>query len=60
MKKLTLLIPAKNENESLQQVLRELEIYELQIIIILEKTDLKTIESIKDFNCKINSLNLVI
>ena len=53
MKELTLLIPAKNENESLPQVLRELEIYELQIIIILEKTDLKTIESIKDFNCKI-------
>ena len=53
MKELTLLIPAKNENESLPQVLRELEIYELQIIIILEKTDLKTIESIKEFNCKI-------
>ena len=27
MKKLTLLIPAKNENESLPQVLKELEIY---------------------------------
>jgi len=53
MKELTLLIPAKNENESLPQVLEELEIYKLQIIIILEKTDLKTIESIKNFNCKI-------
>ena len=53
MKELTLLIPAKNENESLPQVLRELEIYELQIIIILEKNDLKTIESVKEFNCKI-------
>ena len=53
MKELTLLIPAKNENESLPQVLEELKIYKLQIIIILEKTDLKTIESIKEFNCKI-------
>jgi len=53
MKELTLLIPAKNEKECLPQVLQELKIYELQIIIILEKTDLKTIESVKDFNCKI-------
>ena len=53
MKELTLLIPAKNEKECLPQVLEELKIYKLQIIIILEKTDLKTIESIKDFNCKI-------
>jgi len=53
MKELTLLIPAKNEKECLPQVLEELKIYKLQIIIILEKTDLKTIESIKEFNCKI-------
>ena len=53
MKELTLLIPAKNEKECLPQVLEELKTYKLQIIIILEKTDLKTIESIKEFNCKI-------
>ena len=53
MKELTLLIPAKNEKECLPQVLEELKIYKLQIIIILEKNDLKTIESVKEFNCKI-------
>ena len=53
MEELTLLIPAKNEKECLPHVLEELKIYKLQIIIILEKNDLKTIESVKEFNCKI-------
>ena len=53
MKNLTLIIPAKNEEDSLPQVLNEIKDYECNIIIILEESDLKTINSIKNFNCKI-------
>ena len=53
MKNLTLIIPAKHEEESLPQVLNEMKDYECSIIIILEKSDIKTINSIKNFNCKI-------
>ena len=53
MKNLTLIIPAKHEEESLPQVLNEMKDYECSIIIILEKSDIKTINSIKSFNCKI-------
>ena len=53
MDNLTLIIPAKNESISLPAVLKELGQFNIKKIIILEKTDLKTIESIKDFNCKI-------
>ena len=53
MENLTLVIPAKNEKESLPTVLEELEKYELQIIIVLEKNDTETINAIKKFNCKI-------
>ena len=53
MKNLTLIIPAKNESESLPDVLLELKKYNLKILIILEKTDYKTIDSIKKFSCKI-------
>jgi glycosyltransferase involved in cell wall biosynthesis len=53
MKNLTLIIPAKNEEDSLPQVLNEIKNYECNIIIILEESDLKTINSIKNFNCKI-------
>ena len=53
MENLTLIVPAKNEKESLPIVLEELKKYNLKIIIILEKTDFATIEAIKDFNCKI-------
>ena len=53
MKNLTLIIPAKNEEESLPQVLNEIKNYECKIIVILEDSDLKTINSIKNFNCKI-------
>ena len=54
MKNLTLIIPAKNEVESLPQVLNEIKNYECKIIVILEDSDLKTINSIKNFNCKIS------
>ena len=53
MKNLTLIIPAKHEEESLPQVLNEIKDYECNIIIILEESDIKTINSVKNFNCKI-------
>ena len=45
----SLIIPAKNESESLPQVLDELIDYNLKTIVILEEKDLKTIDSIKNF-----------
>ncbi len=53
MDDLTLIIPAKHESESLPTVLNELKKYNLKIIIILEQDDLKTINSIEEFDCKI-------
>ena len=53
MKNLTLVIPAKNEKESLPQVLDELKKFGLETLIILEKEDIETIDSIKNYNCKI-------
>ena len=53
MENLTLVIPAKNERESLPSVLDELKRFNLKIIIVLEKNDLDTIESIKGYNCEI-------
>ena len=53
MENLTLVIPAKNEKESLPHVLEELKNYKLKIIVILEEKDIETINSIKNFDCKI-------
>ena len=53
MEKLTLIIPAKEEAESLPKVLLELKNYSYKIVIILEKSDIKTLEAIKNFECKI-------
>ena len=53
MNNITLVIPAKNEKESLPKVLDELKIYNLKIIIVLEKDDKETIKSAEDYNCKI-------
>ena len=53
MENLTLIIPAKNEKESLPYVLDELKKYNLNIIVVLEKEDLDTINSIKEYDCKI-------
>jgi len=53
MKDITLVIPAKNEVESLPTVLSELSKFNYNIKVILEKNDLKTIESIKDKKCEI-------
>ena len=53
MENLTLVIPAKNESESLPQVLEELKNLKLKIIIVIPKDDELTKESIKNFNCKV-------
>ena len=53
MEKLTLIIPAKEEAESLPKVLLELKNFSCKIVIILEQSDIKTLEAIKNFGCKI-------
>ena len=53
MKNLTLIIPAKNESESLPEVLKEIKDYECKVIVILEASDIETIEAIENFDCKI-------
>ena len=53
MKKLTLVIPAKYESESLPKVLTELKDYNLKTIVVLEKEDHETISSIINFDCNI-------
>ena len=53
MKNLTLIIPAKNEAESLPLVLGELNKYKYKIKIILHKTDIKTIKSIKNYKIQV-------
>jgi len=53
MKDVTLVIPAKNEPESLPYVLMELEKLNLNFLIVLEKTDYVTINSIEKFKSKI-------
>ena len=53
MKDLTLIIPAKNEEDSLPKVLDELKKFEYNICVILSANDTKTIESIKNYNCEI-------
>ena len=53
MENLTLVIPAKKEKESLPQVLNELKKFNLKILVILEKDDRETIDSINDYNCEI-------
>ena len=53
MSDLTLIIPAKNEKESLPKVLDELRNFNLKKNVILEASDRLTIESIKDYDCEI-------
>ena len=53
MKKLTLVIPAKNEKESLPRVLEDLKRYNLKILVVLEEQDSETIDSIKHYDCEI-------
>ena len=53
MKNITLIIPAKEESESLPLVLEELKKFNFTIKIILKQDDVETINSIKEFNCEI-------
>ena len=50
MENLTLVIPAKNESESLPRVLDDLRKFKLKTIVVLEKEDFKTIESINKYH----------
>ena len=52
MKNLTLIIPAKNESESLPTVLNELKKFNYNVNIVLHSSDTKTIQSIE--NHKVN------
>ena len=55
---LTLVIPAKNESESLPKVLDELSNLRLKVIVVMPKDDEITKNSIKNFDCKIiNEIN---
>ena len=49
MRKLTLIIPAKSESETLPIVLKELNKKKFNFIIVMEKNDIETINSIKKF-----------
>ncbi len=53
MKELTLVIPAKNEEYSLPKVLEEIKHLDCQKFVILDKSDIGTIRSIKNYKCKI-------
>ena len=53
MSDLTLIIPAKNEKESLPKVLDELKEFDFKKNVILEASDRLTIEAIKTYDCKI-------
>ena len=53
MDDITLVIPAKNEAESLPNVLDELLKYKIKKIIVIPTEDKKTREAIKNFDCKI-------
>ena len=53
MNDLTLIIPAKNESESLPQVIDSLQGLPCKIKVSLKKNDISTIESIKDKNIEI-------
>ena len=51
MRNLTLIIPAKNESESLPLVLKDLNNIDTNIIVSLSREDIITKNSIKNFDC---------
>ena len=53
MNELTLVIPAKEEAESLPLVLDEIKDLNLKVIVVLADDDLKTINALKNYNCEI-------
>tara|TARA_B100000676_G_C17700043_1_gene640781 strand:+ start:35 stop:706 length:672 start_codon:yes stop_codon:yes gene_type:complete len=52
MKNITLIIPAKNESESLPRVLKNLKKFKFEIIVVLHRSDVETIKSIKNFKIR--------
>ena len=55
MDDITLVIPAKNEAESLPEVLDELSKYKIKKIVVIPAEDKKTREAIEKFDCQILS-----
>ncbi len=53
MKNITLIIPAKNESESLPKVLKNLKKFKFRILVILHRSDVQTIKSIKNSKIRI-------
>ncbi|MDA9996105.1 glycosyltransferase family 2 protein [Candidatus Pelagibacter sp.] len=53
MNNLTLIIPAKQESQSLPAVLEELKKFRYKIDVVLHTTDIETIQSIKNYNVNI-------
>jgi len=53
MRQLTLIIPAKNEPESLPSVLSELEKFDCHKTVVIDPSDIGTIKSIENFSCNI-------
>ena len=54
MNKLTLVIPAKKESETLPRVIEQLKSLDCKILVSLQSDDVDTIESIKNFNVVIH------
>ena len=53
MNNLTLVIPAKEESDSLPIVLKELSKYNHHIIVSVEQDDIDTINSVKEYDCQV-------
>ena len=53
MKNLTLIIPAKHEADCLPKVLEEIKNYNCKIIVVLENSDIETINATKNYNLEI-------
>ena len=53
MHELTLVIPAKEEEDSLPLVLNEIKKFNLNVIVVLARDDFKTINVLKNFDCEI-------
>ena len=58
MKNLTLVIPAKNERDSLPKVLDEIKDYDCKIIVVLESSDIETIDAIKTGEQDLRSIDM--
>ena len=53
MKDLTLIIPAKNEEDSLPMVLNEIKSYKINKILVVNKLNKKIVQIAKNYQCKI-------